>query len=97
MDDTTVPVCEVIPDGMNTTGIPGMTIETLITSCPGTTVRLIKAEKSWNPTEKTSVWEAPTPIFTAQKVTQAYVRDFICPLKTRPKLAAERLNFTASS
>ena len=29
MDDTTVPVCEVAPEGVDTTGNPGMTLETL--------------------------------------------------------------------
>ena len=29
MDDTTVPVCAVVPDGVNTTGNSGMTLETL--------------------------------------------------------------------
>ena len=29
MDDTTVPFCEVVPGGVNTTGISGMTLETL--------------------------------------------------------------------
>ena len=29
MDDTTVPVCQVVPEGVNTTGMTGMTLETL--------------------------------------------------------------------
>ncbi|CAN0231803.1 unnamed protein product, partial [Ascophyllum nodosum] len=29
MDDTTVPVCAVVPEGVNITGISGMTLETL--------------------------------------------------------------------
>ena len=29
MDETTVPVCVVVPEGVRTTGDPGMTIETL--------------------------------------------------------------------
>ena len=29
MDDTTVPVCAVVPEGVNTTGDSGMTLETL--------------------------------------------------------------------
>ena len=29
LDDTTVPVCAVVPEGVNTTGIYGMTLETL--------------------------------------------------------------------
>ena len=29
MDETTVPVCEVVPEGVNTTGNSGMKLETL--------------------------------------------------------------------
>ena len=29
LDDTTVPVCAVVPEGVNTTGNSGMTLETL--------------------------------------------------------------------
>ena len=29
MDNTTVPVCDVVPEGVNITGNPGMTLETL--------------------------------------------------------------------
>ena len=29
MDDTTVPVCAVVPEGVSITGISGMTLETL--------------------------------------------------------------------
>ena len=29
MDETTVPVCELVPDGVKTTGHSGMTLETL--------------------------------------------------------------------
>ena len=29
MDEATVPVCEVVPEGVNTTADPGMTLETL--------------------------------------------------------------------
>ena len=29
MDETTVPFCDVAPEGVNTTGISGMTLETL--------------------------------------------------------------------
>ena len=29
MDESTVPVCEVVPEGVNTTGNSGMTLETL--------------------------------------------------------------------
>ena len=29
MDNTTVPVCAVVPEGVNTTGISGMTLPTL--------------------------------------------------------------------
>ena len=79
MDNTTVPVCAVVPEGVNTTGISGMTLETL-NLMSGFFRRLIRAEKSWSVTEKKLAWEAQPPVATAQKVTLAHVRSFVCTL-----------------